>query len=226
MKIPEESTFCTRCGEKIKHGPGISNRMLLLACGAAAISLSVAALSFFARSDRNPASPANPTNSSPGLTSAPTSNNSPKASPTLPAITVEPAGPKPSPTPLPLQDDAPPSSRNIVSSTLELHRTQWRPFRFVVGENLKNPRVTGIVSVADGRDVEVIVVDDHGLQEFSNSYSLFTKRVPSQYRVRVTNSMNVIIPIRDPGNYYLILSNRHAIFFKKIVKADLSLEYQ
>jgi hypothetical protein len=95
----------------------------------------------------------------------------------------------------------------------------------VVEDNLQNPRITGRISVDDGRDVELLVVDDQGLQDFSNSGYL-NRRIPTQYRVRVTSSANISIPINRPGTYYVILSNHHAILRSKSVKADLSLEYQ
>ena len=224
MKVPEESTFCTRCGEKIQKSSWISNKMLILAFCAATVSLSVAVLSFF--KDRLIGSGL--TNSPSVLSglSAPTAGITPKPSPTTqPVVTVE--TPKPSPTPAepPPPPSSSPSSRRVIVSTndLELHRRQFRPFRFVVEDNLQNPRITGQVTVADGRDIEILVVDDQGLQEFTDS---FRRRIPNEYRVRVTNTMNVLVPLKQPGTYYLILSNRHAILFTKNVKAELSLEYQ
>jgi hypothetical protein len=38
--------------------------------------------------------------------------------------------------------------------------------------------------------------------------------------------VNVFIPIRQPGTYYVIISNRHALFYAKSIKADLALEYE
>jgi hypothetical protein len=223
MKIPEESTFCTRCGEKVRHASGISNKMLILACCAAALSLSVAALSFFkdsliARGNRNLANSAN-TSDSP----ASPASTTPRGSPTLPAIVVESSrSPQPSPTPT----GQPPAtlSQKIVANSLRLGRRQFRPYRFVIDENLQNPRITGRVSVEGGgdNDLEIIVVDDQGLQDFSNRKTRFS----NQYRVMVTNNTNVFIPISRPGTYYVILSNRHAYFFAKRVKADLALEYE
>jgi len=222
MKIPEESTFCTRCGEKIQHASSISNKMLILAFCAAALSLSVAALSFFKDSlmakNRNSANP-------PGISglSLPTATISPKATPTLPAVVVETAkSPKPSPT---LEPSPPESSRKIVSTNLELKRREFRPYRFIVEESLQIPTITGKISVEDGRDVELLIVDDQGLQDFSNSGYL-NRGIPNQYRVRVTSFANISIPINRPGTYYVILSNHHAIIRSKSVKADLSLEYQ
>lgn len=217
MKIPEESTFCTRCGEKIQISTRISNKMLILAFCAAAISLGVAALSFFKDSLGNRA------NYAISSLSAPAAGVTPKATPAPPpVVTVE--TPKPSPTPE--EPLAPPSSRTTIVSTtnLELHRRIFKPFRFVVDENMQNPEITGKVSVEDGRDIEILVVDDQGLQEFYDNS--FGRRIPNQYRVRVSGTMNVMIPIKQPGTYYLILSNRHAILFTKTVKADLALEYQ
>jgi hypothetical protein len=80
------------------------------------------------------------------------------------------------------------------------------------------------VSVEGGgdNDLEIIVVDDQGLQDFSNRKTRFS----NQYRVMMTNNANVFIPISRPGTYYVILSNRHAYFFAKRVKADLALEYE
>jgi len=221
MKIPEESTFCTRCGEKIRHVSGISNKMLILACCAAVLSLSVAALSFFrdsliANTNRNLANSANPSASP-----APSGSISPKGSPTFPGIVVE-TSKSPSPTPT---DQSPVrSSQTIVSNFLSLGRRQFRPYRFVIEENLQNPRITGRVSVDGGgdNDIELIVVDDRGLQDFSNRRTRFS----NQYRAMVMNNMNVFIPISRPGTYYLILSNRHALIYRKSVKADLSLEYE
>jgi zinc-ribbon domain len=223
MKIPEESTFCTRCGEKIRHASGISNKMLILACCAAVLSLSVAALSLFrdsliAHSNRNLANSANPSASP--APSAPSGSTSPRGSPALPGIVVETSrGASPTPT-----DQAPvQSSRTIVSNFLSLGRRQFRPYRFVIEDNLQNPRITGKVSVDGGgdNDIELIVVDDRGLQDFSNRRTRFS----NQYRAMVMNNMNVFIPISRPGTYYLILSNRHALVYRKSVKADLSLEY-
>ncbi|MBO0723657.1 MAG: hypothetical protein J2P41_22725 [Blastocatellia bacterium] len=218
MKIPEQSTFCTRCGEKIQISSRISNKMLILAFCAAAVSLGVAALSFFKDSLGNRADTVIN-----GL-SAPTAGVTPKASPTptTPAVTVETA--KPSPTPgEPL---ASPTSRTTIVSTtdLELPRRQLRSYPFVVEDNMQNPRISGKVTVEGGRDIEILVVDDEGLQEFSDSG--LGRRIPNQYRARLSGTMNVLIPIKQPGTYYLILSNHHAILFTKTVKADLALEYQ
>jgi hypothetical protein len=224
MKIPEESTFCTRCGEKIQHPSGISNKMLVLACCAAAISISVAALSFFkdsliANSNRNLSNSANISASA--TPSAPSASNTPKGSPTLPVVVVE--TPK-NPSPTPTTQSPPPLSRKLVSNSLDLGRRQFRPYRFVIEDTLQNPRITGKVSVfgGGGNDIELIVVDDQGLQDFSNR----KRRFSNQYRVMVLNSMNVYIPLSRPGTYYVILSNRHALIYGKSVKADLTLEYE
>jgi hypothetical protein len=190
--------------------------MLILACCAAAISLGVAALSFFKDSliPSNRNTTAAPSGSTPST--APSASTTPKGS--LPEILIG----KPSPTPEELVPLA--TSRKIVSNTLELGRRQFRPYRFVVEENLQNPRITGKLSVQGGRDndAELIVVDDQGLQDFSNR----SRRFPNQYRVMVSNSVNVLIPIRRPGTYYVIISNRHALFYTKSIKADLALEYE
>ncbi len=220
---PEESTFCTRCGEKIVHASGISNKMLVLACCAAALSLSIAALSFFRDSlatniNRNLANSANGSASpAPSVTS---NSSSPKGSPTLPVVVVESSRPTPTPT-----DQPPPvSTRKIVANSLGLGRRQFRPYRFVIEDTLQNPRITGKVSVEGGgaNDIELIVVDDQGLQDFSNR----KRRFSNQYRALVMNSMNVFIPIARPGTYYVIISNRHALIYGKSVKADLTLEYE
>jgi hypothetical protein len=115
-------------------------------------------------------------------------------------------------------------SQKIVANSLRLGRRQFRPYRFVIDENLQNPRITGRVSVEGGgdNDLEIIVVDDQGLQDFSNR----KRRFSNQYRVMVLNSMNVYIPLSRPGTYYVILSNRHALIYGKSVKADLTLEYE
>jgi hypothetical protein len=80
------------------------------------------------------------------------------------------------------------------------------------------------VSVEGGgdNDIEILVVDDQGLQDFSSRKTRFS----NQYRVMVSNNMNVFIPISRPGRYYVILSNRHALFYAKRIKADLTLEYE
>jgi hypothetical protein len=223
MKNPEESTFCTRCGEKIRRASGISNKMLILACCAAALSTSVAALSFFkdsliAGSNRNISNTANPSSSP-----TPPASTTPKGSPTLPVVVVETSkSPQPSPTPA----DQPPAplSQKIVANSLRLGRRQFRPYRFVIEENQQNPRITGRVSVEGGgdNDIEIIVADDRGLQDFSSRKLRFS----NQYRGMVINNSNVFIPLSRPGTYYLILSNRHAYFYAKSVKADLSLEYE
>jgi hypothetical protein len=223
MKIPEESTFCTRCGEKIRHASGISNKMLVLACCAAALSISVAALSFFkdsliAGGNRNITASVGPSGSS-----TPAASPTPKGSPTLPVIVVEtPTSPQPSPTPT--GQPPAPLSQKIVANSLRLGRRQFRPYRFVIDASLQNPRITGRVSVEGGgeNDIEIIVADDQGLQEFSSRKTRFS----NQYRGMVMNNSNVFIPISRPGTYYLIISNRHAYFYAKRVKADLSLEYE
>jgi zinc-ribbon domain len=223
MKIPEESTFCTRCGEKIRYASGISNKMLVLACCAAVLSLSVAALSFFkdsllAKSSRNISNTANPS-----AAPAPSASTTPKGSQTPPVIVVE-TSKSPQPSPTPTDQSLVPSSQRIVANSLRLGRRQFRPYRFVIEENLRNPRITGRVSVEGGgeNDLEIIIVDDQGLQDFSNRKTRFS----NQYRAMVMNNTNVYIPISRPGTYYVILSNRHAYFFAKRVKADLALEYE
>jgi hypothetical protein len=197
--------------------------MLILAGCAAALSLSIAAMSFFKDSlipkiNLNPSNSAN-TSASP----SPTGSASPKGSPTLPIVVVETSkSPQPSPTPA----DPPPAtlSQKIVANSLRLGRRQFRPYRFVIEDNLQNPRITGKVTVEGGgdNDLEIIVVDDQGLQDFSNRKMRFS----NQYRVMVMNNMNVYIPLSRPGTYYVILSNRHAYFYAKRVNADLSLEYE
>jgi hypothetical protein len=223
MKIPEESTFCTRCGEKVVHPSGISNKMLILACCAAALSLSIAALSFF-RDSLVPNLNRNLSNSATGSASPSPSvasiSNTPKGSPTLPDVVVESSRPTPTPA-----DQPPPAlTRKIVANSLGLGRRQFRPYRFVIEDTLQNPRITGRVSVEGGgaNDIELIVVDDQGLQDFSNR----KRRFSNQYRALVMNNMNVYIPISRPGTYYVILSNRHALIYGKSVKADLTLEYE
>jgi hypothetical protein len=220
MKNPEESTFCTRCGVKIRHASGISSKMLILACCAAALSMSVAALSFFkdsliAGSNRNLSNTANPSGSPASAT--------PKSSPTLPVVVVE-TSKSSQPSPTPAEQPPPPSSQKIVANSLRLGRRQFRPYRFVIDDNLQNPRITGRVSVEGGgeNDIEIIIADDQGLQEFSSRKTRFS----NQYRGIVINTSNVFIPLSRPGTYYLILSNRHAYFYAKRVKADLSLEYE
>jgi hypothetical protein len=223
MKNPEESTFCTRCGEKIRHASGISNKMLILACCAAALSISVAALSFFkdsliSGSNRNLSNTANPSGSP-----APSASATPRSSPTLPVVVVE-TSKSPQPSPTPADQPLAPSSQKIVANSLRLGRRQFRPYRFVIEDNLQNPRITGRVSVEGGgeNDIEIIIADDQGLQDFSSRKTRFS----NQYRGMVINNSNVFIPLSRPGTYYLILSNRHAYFYAKRVKADLSLEYE
>jgi hypothetical protein len=223
MKNPEESTFCTRCGEKIRHASGISNKMLILACCAAALSMSVAALSIFKDSlipggTRNISNTANPSGSP-----APPASATPRSSPTLPVVVVE-TSKSPQPSPTPADQPPEPSSQKIVTNSLRLGRRQFRPYRFVIEENLQNPRITGRVSVEGGgdNDIEIIVADDQGLRDFSSRKTRFS----NQYRGMVINNSTVFIPLSRPGTYYLILSNRHAYFYAKRVKADLSLEYE
>jgi hypothetical protein len=203
--------------------------MLILAGCAAALSLIVAAMSFFKDSlitkiNLNATNSANTSPSpDPSAPSGPSGSASPKGSPTLPVVVVETSNtPQPSPTPA----DPPPAplSQMIVANSLRLGRRQFRPYRFVIDGNLQNPRITGKVSVLGGgdNDLEIIVVDDQGLQDFSNRKTRFS----NQYRVMVMNNMNVYIPLTRPGTYYVILSNRHAYFYAKRVRADLSLEYE
>ncbi len=187
--------------------------MLILAGCAALISASFAVLSFFKGTQIFPRD---------WKISTPTVSPTVKGAPTQPVVIVETSKtPSQSPSPSPTGSPQELSSRKIVSNNILLERGQFRSYRFVIESSFRNPRVTGSVNVSGGgrNDVDFIIVDDQGLQEFTDE-----RRYSKYYQVRVLSYMNVFVKLR-PGTYYVILSNNHARFFPKRVKADLALEY-
>ena len=189
--------------------------MLILASCVAIISMSFALLSFFRESqifsrDQKPSA-------TPAQAGSPTVHSTP----TSPVVIVE--------TPQPAKESSTSSQgsttktsrRMIVSDTILLDPGQFRSYHFVVESGYRNPRLKGNVNASGGgrNDVYLAILDEPNLRDFSEG-----RRFSSYYRDKVFGYKNIVIDL-PPGSYYVILSNIHARFYPKRVKAELALEY-
>lgn len=198
---PEESTYCLRCGEKLVRESGNGNGPLILAGCAAAVSLIFGLMSLYSdqlRPVRREAGGA-----------APTPTLSPAASPTAPPTEVEllPNGPEP---------------QNIVNESMTIEPKSYRAYRFEIAETTGTARVAGEVTAFGGGkdDIYLLILDDLGLEDFREK-----RDFGSYLRTRVTGTMNISTKL-PAGTYHLVLSNLHARFYPKRVRADLTLNYE
>jgi hypothetical protein len=108
----------------------------------------------------------------------------------------------------------------IANESIIIRPRRYRSYRFVVDPNYRNPRLVGLVSARGGdNDVFVLVVDDRGLDDFAGGggFSPF-------YEYKVFNLKRFTAPLQA-GAYNIIISNRHAQFLAKRVRADLAVEF-
>ncbi|HKX29381.1 MAG TPA: hypothetical protein VJ302_16915 [Blastocatellia bacterium] len=184
--------------------------MLVLAGCAAAVSVSFATLSFY----KYRQSPETATQATSPTASSTAASPSPPSSP-RPTVTTT-ASPLPTPIPTPQT-----RLETIVNDSIVVRPGHFQSYRFVVKNEYRNARATGQITASGGNrnDIVVIIVDDQGLKEFSDEGN-----GAAYFRSTVESSDNLDVPL-PPGVYHVILSNNHARFFKKSVKARLYLEY-
>jgi len=184
--------------------------MLILAACAAGLSMIFALLSFFRDSE---------------FFSSAQRSTSPagaRVSPTLPLIIVEtPQTNNPSPTPSTSTSATGAIRQTIVNDALFLLPGRYRSYRFVIDGSYRNPRVTGYLAVQSGgnRDVYLTIVDEQGLQNYSNGLDF-----NFAYRIKVFDYKKINVGNLQPGIYYVILGNTHARLTGKQLEARLTLE--
>jgi len=190
----------------------VSNRMILIALGAAIISIAFALLSFREKSTSAipQVSPtAETTNGVLSKTSA-----SPVQSLTAKATTT--ASPAPGSTP-----SSEKKREAIVNETMRLKHGDFWSSKFEIRSDQQNARITGTVRAYGGikDDVILMIVDDRDFRNFTGESG------SSAYeRVRVLGRRDIYLYLK-PGVYHIVLSNIHAKFFRKFVDARLYLEY-
>ncbi|MBK9314560.1 MAG: zinc-ribbon domain-containing protein [Acidobacteria bacterium] len=201
---PDESTYCIKCGERVVTGSGVSNRMLILAGSAAAVSILFGVISLFG--DQMKSRQATP--------SRVAASPSPIASPTQPVTEVE---------MIPAEDGSSDSGpHNIVSETIRIEPKSFRAIRFMVEPRPGTARLSGeVVAAGGGRDdIYLLILDDAGLQDYrhKSGYSTYLE-------TRVTDRKQVSVTL-PAGSYHVVFSNTHARFYPKRVRADLKLSYE
>ncbi len=203
-ELPEDSSFCLQCGEKIVVPTAISNLLLVLAGCAAAVSMFFAIYSSFG-GKLIPFKTDQPVDQT-GLRPTPTATPPTASRPLIEVVTA---------TPTPARNREP-----VVNQSLLLRPKRFLSYPFVVTETQRQPRLTGKVSASGGGqdDIQMVIVDDRGLNDFSNGAGYST-----YYDSKVINSKTFSITLA-PGAYHLILSNRHAQFYSKMVRAEVFLE--
>jgi len=186
----------------------VSNKMILIALGAAILSIAFALLSFREKS----------TSAIPQISPTPETTNgvfsktsaSPAQSLTAKATTT------PSPAPASEKKREP-----IVNETMRLKHGDFWSSRFEIRSDQQNARITGTVRAYGGikDDVILMIVDDRDFPTFTGEES------SSAYeKVRVLGKRDIYLYLK-PGVYHIVLSNIHAKFFRKFVDARLYLEY-
>ena len=185
--------------------------MILIALGAAIISIAFALLSFREKS----------TSAIPQVSPTPETTNgvfsktsaSPAQSLTTKATTT--ASPAPGSTP-----SSEKKREAIVNETMRLKHGDFWSSRFEIRSDQQNARITGTVRAYGGikDDVILMIVDDRDFRNFTGDSS-------SAYeRVSVLGKRDIYLYLK-PGVYHIVLSNIHAKFFRKFVDARLYLEY-
>jgi hypothetical protein len=184
--------------------------MLVVAGCAAVVSMGFAALSFYKY--RQPqetvaqiASPTTPATVTPTVAH----------SPSRPTVEVTRA-PLTSPTPL-LEN----RREAIINEEVMIKAGRYSSYPFAIKNDQRRARAVGnVFAYGGGRDdIVMFIVDDRGLQDFSEGRDTkfyFTSRVQG------SQDINVALP---PGNYHVILSNRHARFFKKRVSVAMYVKF-
>lgn len=213
-ELPEESTFCTKCGQKVTAPTGTSNAMLIIAGCAAVVSIMFALLSIFkdgriiTRTDQSSAQPA--------TSISPFPRTGPSTTATV-VVSVENANPTPtSPAAHPTSP-----TRSIVDEAFVLEPRQYRTFKFNLDDTTRNARLAGFISASGGGkdDVYLLIVDEQGLRDFVNGNDFDFK-----YRAKVLNDKRIAVDL-PTGTYYAIISNAHAKFYPKSVEAKLAVEF-
>ncbi len=197
---PDESTYCLRCGERMVTGRGVGTGMLIMAACAAAVSVMFGVMSLFGDQLKfRPTTPASAT---------------PTVSPTQPVTEVEMVPAEENAT-----DEKP---QTIVSQSIRVEPGSFRSFGFEVEERQGAARVTGEVTAAGGGrdDIYLLILDDAGLEDYrkGRGFSAFLEE-----RVTDTRRVSATLP---PGTFHVVLSNRHARFYPKRVRAVLALSYE
>jgi len=199
---PDESTYCLRCGERMVTGRGVGTGMLIMAACAAAVSIMFGVMSLFG--DQLKFRQATPASAA--------ATPSPTVSPTQPVTEVEmvPAGENAS------------GPLTIVSQSIRIEPGSFRSFGFEVEERQGAARVMGEVTAAGGGrdDIYLLILDDAGLDDYrkGRGFSAFLEQ-----RVTDTRRVSATLP---PGTFHVVLSNKHARFYPKRVRAVLALSYE
>lgn len=238
--LPTGATYCAMCGRRARFDdppPYISKKAMLLAAIAAAVSLGGIALSFLPKSKSTGAQDASIT------VAAVTSTATPSPSPT-PTPKAEPSPtstPDPTVTPLPIllrpdtsannRPDPDPASGNdyaasrmpqvIVNEAFVLRSGSSRHYRFLVAPGAPNPVVPivmGNIQVTGGsNDIWVGILDRWSFEALNRggNYSLvYGQNIVGTHWL--TCSM-------QPGEYYLVFSNKHSRLTDKGVRAFIRL---
>ena len=112
--------------------------------------------------------------------------------------------------------------QKIVSESLTIEPKSFQAFRFEIPERPGTPRVRGEITASGGGrdDIYLLILDDSGLEDYRDG-----KGYSSYLESRVTDTKKISLTL-PPGTYHAVLSNKHARFYPKRVRADLTLTYE
>jgi len=209
-EIPEHSTFCLHCGNKIAiaqaaplpepeaSSPKYSLKGFIVA--ALIIAVVILGVAFVANQNKYHSPP-------------------PSSEPSVQAASAFIPTPTPTPEPTPYWV---PASIRITKEAFALGPGQYYYFPVKVDDQWRKVRLQGRFRAegGGGNDVYACLTDEDGLENFKNHH---------QYSVWYESGKITVGAIDrelGPGNYYLIFSNTFSVFAHKAVTADIQLHYE
>lgn len=113
-------------------------------------------------------------------------------------------------------------SQDVLGGSFIVEPGKYKVFNVAVTAAMKYPTVEGTFTASGGNnDIEVLVLEESQYANWQNGHKF--DATYSSGRV-TAGKLNVQLP-PEPGNYYVVFSNRFSYITNKAVVADVKLHY-
>jgi hypothetical protein len=114
-------------------------------------------------------------------------------------------------------------TRDIVHDDVTVNAGEYHYYAVSVTPRMEEARITGHFTARGGlaNSIVVLVLDGDGFTNWSNNHDVST-----YYNSGKTTTGTLNVHLRQPGTYYLVLSNRFSTVLPRHVQTDMVLGYK
>ncbi len=114
-------------------------------------------------------------------------------------------------------------TRDIVHDDVTVNAGEYHYYSVTVTPRMKDVTITGHFTARGGlaNSIVVLVLDSDGFTNWSNNHD-----VSAYYNSGKTTTGTLNVHMREPGTYYLVVSNRFSTVLPRHVQTDMVLNYK